>query len=86
MPRLRHGAAGDIGTRLEMQDCHIGYDSFVAPMLPPGSAAAEATVASHAFYGVRSCDCPSCRRQQPASALPWRAPLSATKRLLPELA
>lgn len=51
MPRLRHGAAGDIGARVEMQDCHIGYDSYLDPA--GCVSAGAAAVASHAFYGVR---------------------------------
>mmetsp|Transcript_20134 Transcript_20134/g.60767 ORF Transcript_20134/g.60767 Transcript_20134/m.60767 type:complete len:492 (-) Transcript_20134:1012-2487(-) len=50
VPRLRHGAAGDIGARVEMQDCHIGYDSYLDPA--GCVSAGAAAVASHAFYGV----------------------------------
>ncbi len=57
MLRLRHGAAGDIGSRAEMQDCNIGYDSYAA-LGGVGHAAAAANgnenVSSHAFYGVRA--------------------------------
>lgn len=65
VPVLRHGAACDKGPRHEMQDCHVGCDSFETPAparikhrdevdtarnTDDSTALAEA--ASHAFYAI----------------------------------
>lgn len=62
VPVLRHGSASDKGPRQEMQDCHVGCDSFEAAALVhtnngsiPSDAenrTAMATGRSHAFYAI----------------------------------
>lgn len=76
VPVLRHGAASDRGPRHEMQDCHVGCDSFEAPAATHlngcGNSAhkshecTELAAVSHAFYAVRhlssSLSCSLCPR------------------------